>query len=83
MVEATEGLEVDPERMRANLEATRGGILAEAVSMALAVRVGRAEAHDMVERASRRAAAEGKELRDVLASETAVVLARRRERREA
>jgi 3-carboxy-cis,cis-muconate cycloisomerase len=73
MVEAIEGLEVDPERMRANLEATRGGILAEAVSMALAARVGRAEAHEIVGRASRRAAAEGKELRDVLASDTAVV----------
>ena len=72
MAFAIEGLEVDPERMRANVDATRGGILAEAISMALAARIGRSEAHEIVERASRRAAEEGRELREVLAAEKTV-----------
>ena len=38
MREALDGLEVRPERMRANLEATGGLLLAEAVSTALAER---------------------------------------------
>ncbi len=55
MASAVEGLEVDAPRMRANLDATGGLLMAEAVSMALAERVGRAEAHARVEAASRRA----------------------------
>ncbi len=59
MAGACEGLEVDPARMRANLEATRGLLMAEAVSMALAERVGRGEAHHRLQAASARAAASG------------------------
>jgi 3-carboxy-cis,cis-muconate cycloisomerase len=70
-VETMEGMEVDPARMRANLEATRGRILAEAASMALAARVGRSQAHEIVERASRRAAESGRQLREVLAEDPA------------
>jgi len=70
-VETIEGLELDPERMRANLEATHGRILAEAAAMALAVRVGKPQAHEILERASRRAAESGRELRDVLAEDPA------------
>jgi len=72
MVETVEGLEVDPARMRANLEATQGRILAEAAAMALAARVGRPQAHEMVERASRRSSETGRPLRDVLAEDPAV-----------
>lgn len=43
------GLEIDPARMRANLDATQGLILAERVMMALAPAIGRQEAHDRVE----------------------------------
>ncbi|HEX7044069.1 MAG TPA: 3-carboxy-cis,cis-muconate cycloisomerase [Burkholderiales bacterium] len=64
-----EGLEIDPARMRANLEQTRGLIMAEAVTMALARTLGRDAAHRLVEAASRRAAAEGRHLRDVLAAD--------------
>ena len=46
--DALEGLEVFPGRMRANLEAGGGLVLAEQVSLALAVRVGWAEAHALV-----------------------------------
>jgi 3-carboxy-cis,cis-muconate cycloisomerase len=42
--EALEGLEVRPGRMRQNLEATGGLVLAESVTMALAERIGRQEA---------------------------------------
>ena len=46
-----EGLQVFPERMRANLEVEGGMIMAEAVMMALAPAIGRGPAHDLVYRA--------------------------------
>ena len=64
-----EGLEVDPERMLANLELTRGQIMAEAVMMELGRDLGHERAHDLVLRAARRASAEGRGLADVLAEE--------------
>lgn len=60
------GLEVDVTRMRANLELTRGLVLAEAVSIALAQRIGREAAHQLVERCCRQAVAEQRHLRAVL-----------------
>jgi 3-carboxy-cis,cis-muconate cycloisomerase len=48
-----EGLQVDGERMRANLGATGGRMLAERVAAALASRHGRQGAHELVERAAR------------------------------
>jgi 3-carboxy-cis,cis-muconate cycloisomerase len=50
-----EGLVVDPERMRRNLDLTGGLILAEAVMMALAEHTGRQEAHHIVAHAARAA----------------------------
>jgi 3-carboxy-cis,cis-muconate cycloisomerase len=61
-----EGLEVDEERMRANLELTRGGIMAEAVMMALAPIVGHERAHHLLLVASRQAAAEDRDFAEVL-----------------
>ncbi|WP_308290688.1 3-carboxy-cis,cis-muconate cycloisomerase [Micromonospora sp. RL09-050-HVF-A] len=46
------GLRVDPGRMRANLDATGGRVLAEAVAARLAPAVGRDVAHDLVARAA-------------------------------
>ncbi|WP_431886468.1 3-carboxy-cis,cis-muconate cycloisomerase [Micromonospora wenchangensis] len=46
------GLRVDPARMRANLDATGGRVLAEAVAARLAPAVGRDVAHDLVARAA-------------------------------
>ena len=60
------GLEVGVTRMRANLELTRGLVLAEAVSIALAQRIGREAAHQLVERCCRQAVAEQRHLRAVL-----------------
>ncbi len=52
--------------MAANLEASRGLPLAEAVSVALAAHIGRERAHDLVQRASQRAVAAGRHLREIL-----------------
>jgi 3-carboxy-cis,cis-muconate cycloisomerase len=71
-VELAAQLEVDPGRMRANLEATRGLIHAEAVQMALAPSVGRLAAHDLVEQACREAARSGRALRAVLLDDPAI-----------
>ena len=72
MTEAMEGIRLDPQRMRANIDATRGLVMAEAVMMALAEKIGRLEAHDLVEAACHRAVAEGAHLKDVLAKDPAV-----------
>jgi 3-carboxy-cis,cis-muconate cycloisomerase len=65
-VDIAEGLEVDVARMRVNLNATGGLIMAEAVAMALAEQIGKSEAHHLVEAASKKAVAEKKHLREVL-----------------
>ena len=67
-----EGLEVDPARMRRNLDATRGMISAEAVMMALAPRVGRQQAHHLVADACRKALAHDGHLLDALLADPAV-----------
>jgi 3-carboxy-cis,cis-muconate cycloisomerase len=71
-VDIAEGLEVDAARMRVNLEATHGLIMAEAVTMALAETIGKSEAHHLIEAASKQAVADQKHLRDVLAKDPKV-----------
>jgi 3-carboxy-cis,cis-muconate cycloisomerase len=61
-----EGLVVDPERMRTNLAATGGLIVAEAVMMGLAPHMGRQVAHDLVYDACREALAKKSTLFEVL-----------------
>jgi 3-carboxy-cis,cis-muconate cycloisomerase len=73
MVDIAEGLEVDAARMRVNLDATGGLIMAEAVTMALAGKIGKSDAHHLVEAASKKAVAEKKGLRDVLTEDPDVV----------
>src|SRR5450755_1249340 len=68
-VDIAEGVEVDAARMRVNLEATHGLIMAEAVTMALAETIGKSEAHHLVETASKKAVADKKHLRDILAKD--------------
>jgi 3-carboxy-cis,cis-muconate cycloisomerase len=72
IVDIAEGLEVDTARMRVNLDATGGLIMAEAVTMALAEKIGKSEAHHLVETASKKAVAEKKHLRDVLTGDPGV-----------
>ncbi len=72
IVDIAEGLEVDAARMRVNLDATGGLIMAEAVTMALAEKTGKSEAHHLVEAASKKAVTEKKDLRDVLTKDAKV-----------
>jgi len=72
MADTIEGLEVDSERMRRNLDATNGLIMAEAVTMALGAPLGRLEAHQLVEEKCRQAQAEGRHLKEVLQNEARV-----------
>jgi 3-carboxy-cis,cis-muconate cycloisomerase len=65
-VDIAEGLEVDVARMRINLDATHGLIMAEAVTFALAEKIGKSDAHHLMEAASKKAVADRKDLRDVL-----------------
>ena len=64
--EMLDGLEVDTERMRRNLDLTNGMIVSEAVMMGLAPHIGRQVAHDIVYDACRDAVQAGKSLYDVL-----------------
>ncbi|GIX09373.1 adenylosuccinate lyase family protein [Elioraea sp.] len=61
------GLEVHPDRMRANLALSRGLIAAEAVMMAVAPALGRQRAHDLVYAACRAALARDIPLAEALA----------------
>jgi 3-carboxy-cis,cis-muconate cycloisomerase len=67
-----QGLEVDAERMARNLDLTQGLVLAEAVSIVLAQRVGRDTAHHLLEQCCKRAVAEQRHLRAVLGDEPQV-----------
>lgn len=67
-----EGLQVFPERMRQNLELTHGLVMAERVSLALAASIGRAEAHHLLEEASRDCVASGRHLKSILAEHPAL-----------
>ena len=71
-----EGLVVDAARMRENLDATGGQIMAEAVMMRLAERMGHESAHHLVMAACRRAATSGTSLADELLAEDTLGLDR-------
>ena len=62
-------LQVHPDRMWQNLELTNGLIFAEPVSMALAKRIGKMPAHQLLEAACKTALNENRHLKDVLRSD--------------
>lgn len=64
--EVIKGLTVDSDRMQANLDAAHGFPLAEAVSVALASKIGRIEAHEVLRKAVDRAMMVKRPLADVL-----------------
>ena len=66
VAEIAEGLEIDVDRLRANLDASSGQIMAEAVSYALAEKLGRIEAHRLVQEMSHQAAKEKRPLKELL-----------------
>src|ERR1700733_10139744 len=72
IVDIAEGLEVDAARMRVNLDATHGLIMAEAVTMALAEKIGKSQAHHLVEAASKKAVAGKTDLREMLTQDPKV-----------
>jgi 3-carboxy-cis,cis-muconate cycloisomerase len=72
IVDLAEGLEVDVARMRVNLDATHGLIMAEAVTFALAENIGKSDAHHLVEAAVKNAVAGKQHLRHVLMSDPKV-----------
>jgi 3-carboxy-cis,cis-muconate cycloisomerase len=76
---AVEGLTVDAARMRANLDLGGGLALSEAAAHALAAKLGRAAAEEIVRVAAARVAAGGGTLTEVLAAEPAVAAALSRE----
>jgi 3-carboxy-cis,cis-muconate cycloisomerase len=64
-----EGLVVDAERMRANIDMTRGLLFADAAAARLGARLGRESAHHLVEYAAERVRQTGVSLADVLAKD--------------
>lgn len=66
------GMIADPARMRQNLEATRGLIMAEAIATILTPAMGRAAAHRAVSRACDRARDENRALAAVIAEDAGI-----------
>lgn len=66
------GLQVDPARMRAGVEASGGQVMAESVATRLGRSLGRSAAHELVGRCSREAAAANLPLRDALLADATV-----------
>jgi 3-carboxy-cis,cis-muconate cycloisomerase len=65
-------LDVHRDRMRANLDATRGGLMAESVAARLAPALGRTCANDLVARLCRQALDTDSDLREVLLDSTEI-----------
>jgi 3-carboxy-cis,cis-muconate cycloisomerase len=72
MAEAAEGLSVDAQKMRLNIENTNGAIFAERAMMILGAKLGRDVAHKVVEAAVRKSIKEGRRLAAVLAENAEV-----------
>jgi adenylosuccinate lyase len=67
-----EGLQVNTERMRENVDAQRGYVLAESVMTGLAEHVGRPRAHELVHAAALHGSREGLSLREALLADAGV-----------
>jgi 3-carboxy-cis,cis-muconate cycloisomerase len=65
-------LDIDPERMRANLSVAGGTIMAESLATALAYHVGRPQAQAIVAEISKRALSESTSLSDVARADTRI-----------
>jgi 3-carboxy-cis,cis-muconate cycloisomerase len=72
IVDIAEGLQVDTARMRQNLDTTDGLIMAEAVTMRLAEKIGKSDAHHLVEAASKKAVKDKTHLRDVVMADSKI-----------
>lgn len=65
-IQILDGLKIHQAAMTENLNAAHGLMMAECVAMVLAKKIGRAAAHELVERASHQAIDTGKSFREVL-----------------
>jgi 3-carboxy-cis,cis-muconate cycloisomerase len=72
LVEVLQGLRLDPERMRKNLDLGGGLIMAEAVMLKLGERIGRQHAHDIVYDAAQAAFVDQKPFAELLAADPRV-----------
>jgi len=72
VADLAQGIELDADRMRTNLDATQGRVMAEAVIAALAAKIGYGEARKLVEEANQKAVAEKRSLQNVLADDARV-----------
>ncbi len=70
----SQNIQVDERRMQANLQASNGRLLAEALAKAMAPSMGRAEAKKWVRAAARQAAAENRSLFEVAQARTDLAL---------
>jgi adenylosuccinate lyase len=70
--ELVTGLRVDAARMRANLDASGGYVLAEPVVLALAAELGARRAHDLVHAAAQRGLEDGLDFRAALAADAEI-----------
>jgi 3-carboxy-cis,cis-muconate cycloisomerase len=68
LADVLDSLSVDPQRMRANLDATRGQILSETLLLMLVPHVGRARAGELVSEAIAESRRSSRALADVVAS---------------
>ncbi|WP_037495798.1 class-II fumarase/aspartase family protein [Solirubrobacter soli] len=73
--ELVEGLRVDATRMRENLDAQRGYVLAEPAMLALAARIGKHHAHELVHRAALAGQEAGMTLQEALAADAEIAAA--------
>ena len=65
LADAVAGLVVDPQRMRANIDALHGLVFAEGASMLLARHIGKSKAHALLESLSNKSVSEKRHLLDV------------------
>ena len=72
IAEIAQGLEIDVERMRGAVDTARGLIMAEAITFALAAKIGRRPAHKLVEELAKKTATEKLQFREVLAADPRV-----------
>lgn len=70
--EALDGLEVRPDRMRTNLDTTRGAIMAERIAPLLSGAMGREEAHNCMRTLTERAQHEGTDMKELLLADETV-----------
>ena len=77
IVDIAEGLEVDVDRMRANLERSGGQVFAEAISFALAQKLGKAEAHKLTHELTLQADKDKRPLKEVLLADARAAAALR------